>query len=132
MYCNRIASNIDRMNGSFEVFNSDTLFQDACCMCVVQIGELSAQLSESVRSQYSHIKRLLPSINLTSLDNSSLARNNASSQTNPTQGQMAEDLDLSGFFLFLLPRLRYITFRMRSRDAASSSGDSWHPLESQW
>lgn len=55
MYCNRIDSNIDRMNGSFEVFNSDTLFQDACCMCVVQIGELSAQLSESVRSQYSHI-----------------------------------------------------------------------------
>ena len=27
------------------------MFQDACCMCVVQIGELVAQLSEQTKQQ---------------------------------------------------------------------------------
>ena len=27
------------------------MFQDACCMCVVQIGELVAQLSDDVKAQ---------------------------------------------------------------------------------
>ena len=43
MYCDRIASNIARYDGSLEAFQSDMMFQDACCMCVVQIGELAGK-----------------------------------------------------------------------------------------
>lgn len=50
-YCNRIQNNIDRFNGSVEAFSSDLLFQDACCMCVVQIGELVGQLSEDAKKK---------------------------------------------------------------------------------
>ena len=51
MFCDRIAGNLDRYHSSREEFERDTLFQDACCMCVVQIGELAAQLSETVRGK---------------------------------------------------------------------------------
>ena len=50
-YCQRIADNLDRYDHDFSAFESDYLFQDACCMCVVQIGELVAQLSEDVKKQ---------------------------------------------------------------------------------
>ena len=51
VYCDRIGKNIARYHGSFEAFRDDLMFQDACCMCVVQIGELVAQLSEKVKAQ---------------------------------------------------------------------------------
>ena len=50
-YCERIESNIKRFDSSFEKFTEDYLFQDACCMCVVQIGELVGQLSEELKAQ---------------------------------------------------------------------------------
>ena len=54
-YCRRIEENLNRFDNSFDAFKSDHLFQDACCMCVVQIGELASQLSEEA-------KKLNPSI----------------------------------------------------------------------
>ena len=39
LYCQRIADNLDRNR------------HDACCMCVVQIGELVSQLSDEVKAQ---------------------------------------------------------------------------------
>jgi uncharacterized protein with HEPN domain len=50
-YCQRIQSNLNRYHYSFEAFQTDYLFQDACCMCVVQIGELVSQLSEETKHQ---------------------------------------------------------------------------------
>ena len=49
VYCQRIADNLERYHHDFTAFESDYLFQDACCMCVVQIGELVAQLSDEVK-----------------------------------------------------------------------------------
>lgn len=49
MYCNRIADNLARYQNNYEEFKTDLLFQDACCMCIVQIGELVGQLSEEVK-----------------------------------------------------------------------------------
>ena len=40
LYRQRIADNLDRYHHDFSAFEQDYLFQDACCMCVVQIGEL--------------------------------------------------------------------------------------------
>lgn len=51
MYCQRIADNLDRFHHDFAAFERDHLFQDACCMCVVQIGELVALLSDGVKCQ---------------------------------------------------------------------------------
>ena len=51
MYCQRIADNLDRFHHDFTAFENDHLFQDACCMCVVQIGELVALLSDIVKHQ---------------------------------------------------------------------------------
>ena len=51
MYCQRIADNLDRFHHDFSAFENDHLFQDACCMCVVQIGELVAVLSDTAKHQ---------------------------------------------------------------------------------
>ena len=48
-YCCRIADNLERYHYDFSAFEQDYLFQDACCMCVVQIGELVSQLSDDVK-----------------------------------------------------------------------------------
>lgn len=50
-YCQRIAENLQRYNYVFSAFAGDHMFQDACCMCVVQIGELVSQLSEDVKKK---------------------------------------------------------------------------------
>lgn len=49
MYCERIAGNLERYHRDYAAFETDYLFQDACCMCVVQIGELAGQLSDELR-----------------------------------------------------------------------------------
>ena len=54
-YCDRIQNNLDRFSGSYEAFQSDPMFQDACCMCVVQIGELAAQLSDETKRKSSAV-----------------------------------------------------------------------------
>lgn len=54
-YCKRIADNLARFENSRSIFESDTLLQNACCMCVIQIGELAGQLSEEA-------KRLSPAV----------------------------------------------------------------------
>lgn len=50
LYCQRIADNLERYHHDFSAFEQDYLFQDACCMCVVQIGELVSQLSDEVKT----------------------------------------------------------------------------------
>ena len=34
----------------YEVFLKDAMFQDACCMCVMQIGELVGELSDEAKA----------------------------------------------------------------------------------
>lgn len=55
LYCQRIADNVKRNNCDFALFERDFMFQDACCMCVVQIGELVSQLSAAVKQQHTSI-----------------------------------------------------------------------------
>ena len=54
-YCDRIAANLARFDHSYETFCTDVVFQDACCMCVLQIGELAGALSEEFRSANSAV-----------------------------------------------------------------------------
>lgn len=55
MYCQRISDNLERYHHDFFSFESDYLFQDACCMCVVQIGELVSQLSDEIKRKNSAV-----------------------------------------------------------------------------
>lgn len=50
-YCKRIAANLSRYDDSYDAFVQDHMFQDACCMCVVQIGELVGQLSDEAKQK---------------------------------------------------------------------------------
>lgn len=54
-YCKRIEGNLERFEHSYSAFENDFLFQDACCMCVVQIGELAAQLSEETKLSHADV-----------------------------------------------------------------------------
>lgn len=49
-YCQRIENYMNRFSKDYATFEKDVLFQDACCMCVVQIGELAGELSENAKS----------------------------------------------------------------------------------
>ena len=49
-YCRRIDDYLKRYSFDYEAFLDDVMFQDACCMCVVQIGELVGELSEEAKA----------------------------------------------------------------------------------
>lgn len=46
---------LERYDYDKEAFINDLMFQDACCMCVVQIGELVNQLSEEIKDIHNNI-----------------------------------------------------------------------------
>lgn len=54
-YCNRVTQNLARYDNSYDAFCEDTLFQDACCMCVLQIGELVGSLSDELKDSHRDI-----------------------------------------------------------------------------
>ena len=49
-YCQRINDNLSRYDRDYQAFIHDAMFQDACCMCVIQIGELVSKLSDEVKA----------------------------------------------------------------------------------
>lgn len=49
-YCDRVSDNLQRFNADQKVFEQDIVLQDACCMCVVQIGELAGELSDEAKA----------------------------------------------------------------------------------
>jgi len=50
-YCTDIESFIDRFGKDFEVFINDRAYFNAVSMCILQIGELSKNLSEEYRNE---------------------------------------------------------------------------------
>ena len=54
-YCDEIAEAVRRFGNSYEAFQQDTLYRHACSMCILQIGELSAHLSEEFRQTHREI-----------------------------------------------------------------------------
>lgn len=54
-FCERIKNNIARNQDNYDAFKNDYMFQDACCMCIVQIGELVTLLSDEIRQKSPHI-----------------------------------------------------------------------------
>ena len=49
-YCEQADETIARFGNDFSVFSSDTVYQNAAAMCLLQIGELSGHLSDAFKS----------------------------------------------------------------------------------
>ena len=44
-YCRRLDEAVARFGASFEAFEADTVFQDSCALCIIQMGEAVNRLS---------------------------------------------------------------------------------------
>ena len=49
-YCNDIEALIERFGDDYTIYESDFAYQYACSMCIIQIGELTGQLSEEIKN----------------------------------------------------------------------------------
>ena len=54
-YCDRIEGYINKLGKSKERFREDQMCQDACCMCIAQIGELSGRLSDEYKKAHTEL-----------------------------------------------------------------------------
>lgn len=54
-YCDEIERTVNRFGYSFEVFVSDPVYQNACAMCILQIGELASRFNDSFRTKHTAI-----------------------------------------------------------------------------
>ena len=49
-FCKQIDQAIEHFGDSFPVFRNDMVYRNACSMCILQIGELTNNLSEEAQS----------------------------------------------------------------------------------
>lgn len=48
-YCNQVSEACDMFGNDYEKFVCVSVFQNACCMCILQIGELCKVISEELK-----------------------------------------------------------------------------------
>ena len=54
-YCEQINQIAERFGKTYEAFHDDFAYQNACAMCIFQIGELGSRLPEDFRAKYDQI-----------------------------------------------------------------------------
>ena len=54
-YCEQIHKTTERFGRTYETFHGDFDYQNACAMCIFQIGELGSRLPEDFRATYEQI-----------------------------------------------------------------------------
>lgn len=54
-YCIQIDETIQRFGDSQELFQQDSIYRNAAAMCILQIGELTGNLSEEFKSDHDDI-----------------------------------------------------------------------------
>ncbi len=50
-YCDRIRQYLEDNGNEYEEFCRNSMLQDACCMCIIQIGELAGSLSDETKQK---------------------------------------------------------------------------------
>ena len=55
-YCDRLDEACERFGSSFEAFEHDTVFQDSCSLCIIQIGEAVNRLPDSFIAEHPEIE----------------------------------------------------------------------------
>ena len=48
-YCVQVREALDMFDNNYSKFKSSSVFQNACCMCILQIGELCKVVSKELR-----------------------------------------------------------------------------------
>lgn len=54
-YCDDIQEACDMFQNSFDAFKEKSVFRNATCMCILQIGELCKVISAELREEEKHI-----------------------------------------------------------------------------
>jgi len=54
-YCEQIDKTTERFGRVYEIFYNDFDYQNACAMCILQIGELASRLPEDFCTKYNKI-----------------------------------------------------------------------------
>ena len=54
-YCDQCNEAVTMFDNDFEKFKSVSVFQNSCCMCLLQIGELCKVISDDLRVQAADI-----------------------------------------------------------------------------
>lgn len=54
-YCRQVGEACTMFGNDYEQFRSNSVFQNACCMCILQIGELCKLVSDRLRSEHKEI-----------------------------------------------------------------------------
>lgn len=54
-YCDQLEQACQIFESSLEEFSQNTVFRNACCMCILQIGELAGKLSEEALAETSYL-----------------------------------------------------------------------------
>ena len=54
-YCGQIEHSYSVFGKNYEEFRENVTYQNACCMCILQIGELAGKLSEEAKAELSDI-----------------------------------------------------------------------------
>ena len=54
-YCEQIHKTTERFGKTYEIFYADLDYQNACAMCIFQIGELASRFPEDFRAKYAQI-----------------------------------------------------------------------------
>ena len=54
-YCNQAEDACKMFEDSFDRFVTESVFRNACCMCILQIGELCKVVSDDIRNEESQI-----------------------------------------------------------------------------
>lgn len=54
-YCDEIFETQAYFGNSFELFKANNIYRNAVALCILQIGELSGQLTDSLKEAYSDV-----------------------------------------------------------------------------
>lgn len=54
-YCDEIVHTMDTLGRDFEVFASNSIYQNAVALCVLQIGELTTHFTDDFKAQYNKV-----------------------------------------------------------------------------
>ena len=54
-YCDRLNAALEKFGHSYRAFEKDTVFQDSCALCIIQIGEAVNRLSPSFTAAHPEI-----------------------------------------------------------------------------
>ena len=51
-YCNQVDEAVNMFGNDFDCFAKNSVYRNACCMCILQIGELCKLVSTDIRNEY--------------------------------------------------------------------------------